>query len=136
MSFNVDVSDLIQVPFVEGGRDKNGMDCQGLFIEVMSRFGNKIVDIKPENFTTRHMGRLILIQIMNGQWLSLQEPPQPGDAVAMALDPMAPNTIQHLGVYLGEGQFIHILKATKVLISRIDDRYFSRKIKGFYRWKN
>ncbi|MDD5053680.1 MAG: NlpC/P60 family protein [Sulfuricurvum sp.] len=132
MSCNV--SDLIQIPFKWGGRDRTGMDCQGLFLEVMSRFGNnQIMDTSLDNFSSRRINRTILSHILSGKW-SQQQIPEPGDAVAMALDPMLPHTVQHLGVYLGEGKFIHILEGTKVTISRIDDRFFKRKIKAFYRW--
>lgn len=130
-----DVSDLIQIPFKEYGRDKNGMDCQGLFIEVMTRFGNNVGESIPKNFDTKQIGRLILLAIMSGKWKK-QEIPEPGDAVVMAIDPMAPNTVQHLGVYLGDAKFIHILKDVKVHVSRIDDRFYSKKIKGFYKWIN
>ena len=71
-----DVSDLIQVPFKWGGRDKAGMDCQGLFLEVMSRFGNKIVDLVPKDYSSRHYSKLILQQILSGKWLR-QEVPEP-----------------------------------------------------------
>jgi len=126
------VSDLIQVPFVEGGRDKSGMDCQGLFLEVMRRFGNEIAEAIPEDYTSSQISKVIVKKIMSGEWVK-QDIPLPGDAVAMAIDSMMPNSVQHLGVYLGEGKFIHILKGVKTLISRIDDRFYSRKIKGFYR---
>lgn len=127
------VADLIQTPFKWGGRDKSGMDCQGLFLEVMRRFGKNILDELPKNYSSHQIARCITMKIISGEWQK-QEIPAPGDAVALAIDPMLPNSVQHLGVYLGEGKFIHILEGTKVIVSRIDDRYYSRKIKGFFRW--
>jgi len=60
--------------------------------------------------------------------------PVAGCAVVMAIDPMHPDLIQHIGVYIGEGKFIHILENHGVIVSRINDRFFSKKIRGFYRW--
>lgn len=36
--------DLLPVPYKEFGRDKNGMDCFGLVLEMVKRDGNKLND--------------------------------------------------------------------------------------------
>jgi cell wall-associated NlpC family hydrolase len=56
--------------------------------------------------------------------------------VTIALDHDKPNLVQHLGVYIGEGKFIHIMQKTGVVVTRIDHAFFKRKIRGYYRWKN
>lgn len=39
--------DLLSVPYKEGGRDKNGMDCYGYVLELTRRNGNPLKDINP-----------------------------------------------------------------------------------------
>jgi len=41
----VKYDDLLSVPFVYGGRDKNGMDCYGLVIEMTRRNGKPLKDL-------------------------------------------------------------------------------------------
>ena len=60
--------------------------------------------------------------------------PEPGDLAVMNLDPMAPTMIQHVGVYVGNGRIIHTLKKRESHLVRIDDPYWSKKIKCYYRW--
>lgn len=119
-----------------------------LFLEVMQHYGN---DVKHEDIEqmaieevlsaqgrgeypyTDHDSSAIEREISSGRWTKL-DTPEIGCAVAMALDSFHPDKVQHLGVYIGENKFIHILEDIGVLTTRIDDRFFRRKIKGFYRW--
>lgn len=124
------------------------MDCKSLFVEAMKVFGNdvKVADIeiyaieqiiaaqaRGEYAYTDIDSSMIEDELKSGKWEKLDEPIA-GCAVTMALDSMKPELVQHLGVYIGDGKFIHILEDIGVVISRTDDRFFRRKIKGFYKW--
>ena len=128
----IEVKDLLGVPFVDGGRDmRKGMDCWGLFVEVMRRFGYQVPDYKvscfdPESIKGAYQGEV-------GAWQRV-EVAAPGLAVAMAMHPSAPEMVQHFGVALTNKIFIHTMEKTGVIVSRISDPFFNRKIKGFYRW--
>ena len=80
----------------------------------------------------------ISLQFMNGTseaeagvgpWAKLDEPEAPCLVVIK-------NHIiytAHCGVYIGNGMFIHSLSDAGVIISRISEARWKRKIKGYYR---
>ena len=45
----ININDLIGVPYKDHGRSKDGMDCYGLAIEVLRRYGYKLDDVYYEN---------------------------------------------------------------------------------------
>ena len=55
---------------------------------------------------------------------------------ALADAHMAPEAITHLGVYIGEGRVLHTIQKLNSSLFRIDDRFWSGKIRGYYRWAN
>lgn len=129
-----DISDLIGIPFFNRGRDpKVGLDCYGLFMIVNQRF-NQIVTKKNIACDDVVTASLEVPEDIADHW-DLVEIPEPGDAVAMSLNPHFPGVIQHFGVYLGNGQYIHTLKKVGVIISKINDPSWEKRIRGFYRWR-
>jgi cell wall-associated NlpC family hydrolase len=127
-----EIADLIGIPFVDEGRDPaTGLDCWGLFVLAQKCLGNIVPDFKVSCFNTE--GITGFFEIARESWTPV-EVPVPGDAVLMTLDPFMPNMIQHFGVYLGRGRFLHTLQKTHSHLSRIDDRFYKNKIRGFYRW--
>lgn len=132
---NPKVNELFHTKFVRGGRDpKIGVDCQGLFLSAMKCFGNEVKDTDTAEYATEVVSGLIEEASKNGKWQKVDKP-EPGCAVAIALDPDFPDKAQHLGVYIGEGKFIHILEGKRgVLVTKIEDRFFKGKIRGFYRF--
>lgn len=129
----VTLLDLYGAQFKPGGRGAGIYDCQGLFLEVMRRYGHNVQDTDVAEHATEVVSGLIEGEIKSGKWERL-EVPHEGCAVILALDPLAPRDSGHLGVYIGEQKFIQMLERRGVLMSRIDDRFFAGKIRGYYRW--
>ena len=142
------LKDLIGMPYERGGKTPGTYDCRSLFIEVMNRFGNKVIvaDIEEtaveivtsklaigEYPYTESDNQIVNQELQSGKWQQLDEP-EIGCAVCIALDPHRPKLIQHLGVYIGENKFIHILERHGVITSRVNDLFFKRKIRGYYKW--
>lgn len=126
------VDDLVGVPFVNRGRDvSKGLDCWGLLREAMARFGKHIPDVSVSAYATREIARMYQ-QVCRG-FVQVQEP-EPGDVVAMAIDPEAFDVIQHAGVFVGGGKMLHTIEKTGSIMVRVDHPYWKNRVKGFYRW--
>lgn len=129
-----EMRDLIGIPFVDGGRDPAvGLDCWGLFRLAMTRFGHCVPDFDVSCFDTPEIAATAAVEAISGPWERISSP-EPGCAVLMSLDPDLPGLIQHFGVYIGEGRFIHTLKKTRASLASVHHPFWSGKIKGYYRW--
>lgn len=142
--------DLFTAKYERGGKSPNTYDCKSLFVEVMNRYGKPVQTEDIEIFAIEQVvaaqargeyaytdvdSRMIQEEMKSGRWEKLEEP-EIGCAVLIALDSNNPQLIQHLGVYIGEDRFIHILEDMGVMSTKLNDRFFRRKIRGFYKWKN
>ena len=125
--------DLIGIPFVDRGRDRNGMDCWGLALAAMRHFGKDVPDFDVSCFDTLSIHAIYDGQRARWAWQKV-EIPEPGDIAIMCLDPRYPEMVQHVGVYIGNGRVIHTLKKRESHLIRIDDSYWSLKIVKYYRW--
>lgn len=130
----VQYNDLIGVPFVNGGRDPAaGLDCWGLFMEVMQRFGTPVPDYKISCFDTTFIGRETRRELAK-MWVATDKP-SAGVAITLSIDGKHPGEIQHFGVCVNNRWFIHTLEKTNCILSKVNDPFWGRKIKGFYRCK-
>lgn len=128
--------DLIGIPFLMGGRDpKVGLDCWGLSQEVMKRYGIIVPDILETCYDAIEINHRISKQEATGKWEQIPEP-EVGCVVLMAIDEELPNIAQHLAVYIGNGKIIQTLKKVNSFVTKIDESYWRKRIRGFYRWKN
>ena len=124
--------DLIGIPFVDGGRDPaTGLDCWGLVMAAMRKYGQEVPDFKVGCFATKQIDGTYAIAARD--WKRVQAPEE-GVVVAMAIDPLAPGAVQHFGVCIGGGYFLHTLMKISSCKTRLDDPYFGRKVRGFYQW--
>lgn len=125
--------DLIGVPFVDGGRDRKGLDCWGLVMLAMLRAGKQIPDYNVNCHEREKIAKLVADPEQWVSWKKIDDP-MPGDGIALRVDPNMPDAIQHFGVYLGSGKFIHTTRKTGVMVSRITDPMWRGRIEGYYRW--
>ena len=104
------------IPYVWGGQTTSGFDCSGFIHYVYSKAG---VSMSRTN-TTGYFNRSFYI-----------DTPQPGDVVFFK------NTyrsgISHMGVYLGDGNFIHA-GSSGVTINNVNDSYWKSKFDSYKRF--
>lgn len=104
--------------YVYGGKSPStGFDCSGLVYYVYSQFGY-----------TLNPGA-------TNQWRSLsvsveKDDLQPGDLVFFSNDGTE-SSIFHVGIYIGDGQFVHAANATKgVIITKLSNTYYAKRYLG------
>jgi cell wall-associated NlpC family hydrolase len=119
-------TDLIGVPFVDGGRGPDGYDCWGLVCEVFRREGIELRDYKLSCYDST--GAFLLFQEALSSW-TRYDPPEVPAVVAIKLNFPAVN---HVGVYIGNGKFLHTRDKTGVVIERLDAPQWRHRVEGFY----
>jgi cell wall-associated NlpC family hydrolase len=118
--------DLIGVPFKERGRDKNGMDCLGLAIEVLKREGIKLDDVFYEDMEESTKKRLMETLEASVPNTKLERPEK-----NCVIEFNILGRPSHIGIYIGDGEFIHASRQFGVAIDKLY-RWKSR-VKGYYR---
>jgi len=103
------------IPYVWGGSSKSGFDCSGFIYYVYKQAG---LDVARTN-TTGYDARSY--DVSN---------PVPGDLVFFS-DTYRPG-ISHMGIYLGNNQFIHA-GGDRVQITSLSNSYWGGKFTGFKR---
>lgn len=104
----------IDVPYVWGGTSSRGFDCSGLVYYVYKECGYTINRTAASIYT-------------NGTYVE-KDKLQPGDAICFS---SYSQSIGHVGIYIGDGQFIHASSGSgKVIISGLDESYYTRRYVG------
>ena len=124
-----DYSDLIGIPFVNGGRDLSGCDCWGLTLLAFKKHGINLIDYRISCFASN----LIDLQVESDKsaWRKISEPTEPC-LMVMRIDSDAPDLASHIGTYIRRGRFLHTMIKRNSVIERIDHPYFVNRIEGFY----
>ena len=123
------VRDLIGIPYKDHGRDSSGMDCYGVAIEVLRRYGKNLPDVFYPD-TAIETNAAVLAILEKGIPNTKLDRPEEGAVVEILVFGQP----SHVGVCLGDGTFIHAMKQFGVVIERLS-RY-RHKIKGYYRVNN
>jgi hypothetical protein len=125
-------SDLIGIPFLNRGRDpKVGVDCWGLIMLAMDRYGVKVPDFKVSCFATPDIHAAFLLAV--GGWKSAETMSE-GTIVGMNMDPEMPDAVQHFGFATDTHTVLHTLKKMGSVNMRINHPFIKNKIRGFYEW--
>ncbi|MEN6567206.1 MAG: NlpC/P60 family protein [Veillonellales bacterium] len=118
--------DLLGSPFADGGRGPSQYDCWGLCREVYRRYGVNIPDYPISAMDANRICKQM--EQEQHKWVQIQQPYPVPCLVAICLD--SASWVNHAGVYIGNGQFIHAYRKTGVVIDRI--KKWRSSIVGFY----
>ncbi len=108
---------FVGYPYVYGGSSPKGFDCSGFTSYVYKQFGITI-------------NRTASTQLDNGTPVSMSEL-QPGDLVMFKKSGSGSKRASHVGIYIGNDQFVHASTSTVgVIVSDMDYAYYTTGFVG------
>lgn len=99
----IDVSDLLGKRYVLHGRGPDGYDCYGLVMEVEKRYGNMLPDFDYCHYTSEFFRERTMDVLDTGHPVRVDGFVEG----ALLLFEGSSGIKDHIGVYLGNGEFIH-----------------------------
>lgn len=114
---------FIGTPHVMGGSSKKGTDCSGLVMAVHQEYGV----ILPHS--SHEQGRY-------GTVVAPSDSLRRGDLLFYYSSYNSSNFITHVGIYLGDGTFIHASAKSGVIITKVTDTYWKSKYLFATRFKS
>ncbi len=125
--------DLIGVPFVHGGRSRDGLDCYGVVLELFKRRGIALPDpfacVAKEWATQETATDPLAWMADHLRWSLRTDTPTIGCAVVFS---KGGRVADHVGVMVSADQFIHALEPVGVVINRIHRQPWCEWLIGFY----
>ena len=125
-------SDLIGIPYLDGGRTRTGMDCWGPPIIVWKeQKGIELPDFVYESSSdSLEIEQIILSQI---GFFTRVNSPQEFDLAAFRIPVGGP--LCHVGIMVDKERFLHAHKGINSCIESAFTQPWSRRLDGFYRPK-
>ena len=132
----IEYADLIGIPFVDGGRTREGLDCWAVVLECYRRAGVLLKD----PFASKRQADILPMQGEDvDRWIAEQfdhweriDTPGIGSVVAFRdVDGAA----VHVGVVVEPGKFLHALKRTGVVVGKLDREPWCTAMMGAYAYR-
>ena len=114
-----------------GGRGSGGMDCYGLVLSIYKDLGISLPELRVEDERWHVRDKPIDIADLSNSFDSVKLL-KTFDLVAFI---NSKGIVNHAGVYVGGGQFIHATRKAGVCISHLSDRMWQERYAGGYRHK-
>jgi cell wall-associated NlpC family hydrolase len=108
------INSFLGVPYQYGGDTESGMDCSGLVGRVYKRYAGFNL---PRSTKKLYQ----LVKQVDQDDLAY------GDLVFFSDGWFS---VSHVGIYMGEGQFVHSAKSSGVIVSSLDENYYRRRYRG------
>lgn len=139
MHKTINYTDLIGVQFKNQGRNcQEGLDCYGLVKEVYRRFGyGDIGEYWCDAEDKEYINKVLRKAVAGPRWQEVdykhgENIPVPA-LIALRFN-SPPGVVNHTGVYLGNGMFIHTRERIGCCVDRIDSIMWKKQIEGIYKF--
>ena len=104
----------IGTPYSWGGTSKSGIDCSGLIYKSLIAIGY--------NASKKNANTLA----KSGSIIPNKESLKKGDLVCLHRTTSSNNFVTHIGIYIGDGKFIHSSSKRGVVINNVNESYYSK----------
>lgn len=126
--FDVLWSNLIGVPYEEGGRGPMSYDCYGIVMEYYRRRGIIIPDYHSLGSSEEKNAEVL--NAMDNGWREVPEPEI--HSVVLFKVHRAP----HIGVIVKEGWFLHVGDGHNAVLQSLNHPLWVKRIVGFYQYED
>jgi LysM repeat protein len=109
--------EIMGVPYVWAGSTPDGFDCSGFIYYAFNKTGKQMGRFSSEGYYNRSF---------------YVNEPLPGDLVFF--ENTYKKGISHMGIYLGNNEFIHASTSGGVMISKLSEAYYAKHFEGFKRF--
>lgn len=125
------------VPFVDKGRDRDGIDCWGLVLLAYREiYGIELPPMDGAYKATSDRVRLeeVVRREQVRAWRRVEDP-KPGDVVVFWVADCghARRCASHVGLVLGGGRMLHAQEGTEACVEHYDRLVWQRHVEGFWR---
>ncbi|MFW6855394.1 NlpC/P60 family protein [Burkholderia gladioli] len=121
-------SSYIGIPFRIGGRDRKGLDCYGLVLDLVEMD----TGVRPPDYPSSTDGVVVQMRMLEAResWKKVPVPKR-GTVVLFRIGRL----IRHVGYMLSETRFIHTWEGVGgVVTERLDD--WKHRVAGFYEYQS
>jgi len=130
----MNLDDFVGLPWLDRGRDRNGLDCWGLLAIVYAeRFGIVLPSFRDDYLTVADGDAVVAL--LEGHRETWREVPsgaeQAGDALLMSVG----GRPRHVGVVAGGGRVLHIEQGAGAIIESYRSFRLRRRVLGFFRYE-
>lgn len=129
----------INIPYKYMGRDFDGVDCYGLMY-IIYKYERKIelpdfLEIKYDKNWYKKGGNHVLDcrGSIKNTWDDVSEPYKMFDGLLFYLN--SKKIVNHVGMYIGNGKFIHVHEGTNSCIERLDTKIWLSNLYSAIRYK-
>jgi LysM repeat protein len=109
--------EMMGVPYVWAGSTPDGFDCSGFIYYAFNKTGKQMGRFSSEGYYNRSF---------------YVNEPLPGDLVFF--ENTYKKGISHMGIYLGNNEFIHASTSGGIMISKLSEAYYAKHFEGFKRF--
>ncbi len=115
--FEKKVKEYLGVPYRRGGTSKNGMDCSG-FVRTLydDLFKIELPHSSGEQYRFPALRKVSKVRMQAGDLLFFSDKKK--------------KRVNHVGVYLSNGRFIHASSSLGITVSRISESYWLKRFVG------
>lgn len=126
------LTEMIQVPFREKGRDLSGFDCWGAVRYGLQRLYGIDVPSYTEDYVSSREGKEIagLIERVAANWFAVPlNEARAGDVLVLKIQ----NRPWHCGLVIAPPKFLHTIEEAGTVMERWDGPMWARRIVAVYR---